>query len=68
MGVRVVLGSGGFSAPRSPKPSPEGPLGQLYYLADDPGEDVNLWLDRPEKVAEMQALLASIRAAGRAGS
>ena len=62
------LGSGGFSAPRSPKPSPEGPLGQLYYLADDPGEDVNLWLDRPEKVAEMQALLASIRAVGQAGS
>ncbi|HBF22446.1 MAG TPA: hypothetical protein DDW23_01405 [Planctomycetes bacterium] len=62
------LGSGGFSSPRSPEPSPEGPSGQLYNLANDPREANNLWLNQPKKVAEMQAILTSIRAANLTGS
>jgi arylsulfatase A len=59
------LGSRGFSAPRSPKPSKGGARGQLYHLVRDPGETQNLWLAEPERVRSMQARLAELRAAGR---
>ena len=52
------LGSGGFSRPRRVEPTPDGPRGQLYDLAADPGETTNLWSDRPDVVARLTALLA----------
>ena len=58
------LGSGGFTQPHKPKPTADGPTGQLYNLAVDPLESKNLFLDEPEKVAELQALLNEYRASG----
>jgi len=58
-----ALGSGGFSKPRTIKPTPGGPTGQLYNLDEDPGELNNRYLELPEKVAEMKAQLAAIEAA-----
>jgi len=49
------LGSGGFSKPASVSPETDGPTGQLYNLHDDPGEEVNLYLHRPD-VRERLAL------------
>lgn len=57
------LGSGGFSEPRRSDPQPGGPRGQLYNLADDPGETTNLWLEHPELVDELTADLGRIREA-----
>jgi hypothetical protein len=37
------------------------PLVQLYNLAEDPGQQVNLAATHPEKVAELDARLAQIR-------
>ncbi|MCP5111464.1 MAG: sulfatase-like hydrolase/transferase [bacterium] len=51
------LGSGGFSDPRRVPPAPGGPRGQLYNLADDPGETNNLWLDRPDLVRRLGEIL-----------
>jgi arylsulfatase A len=51
------LGSGGFTAPAQVKPKPGGPQGQLYNLQDDPAEEKNLWLERPEIVERLTALL-----------
>lgn len=48
-----ALGSGGFSQPRSEKPVPGGPKGQLYHLGMDPGETRNLYLDEPQRVAQL---------------
>ncbi len=39
--------------------------GQLYNLATDPGEKVNLYFQRPELVRELKALLDSSKAQGR---
>ena len=36
-----------------------GPAGQLYHLGRDPGELVNLYAFEPQKVAEMEAMLAA---------
>ena len=54
-------GSGGFTTPRRIDPASGEPVGQLYNLADDPGETRNLYLDHPERVAELTALLNEIR-------
>ena len=59
------LGSGGFSEPRSLEPAPGEPEGQLYNLDDDPGETLNLHLDRPDIVARLQALLSRYQDSGR---
>ena len=62
------LGSGGFTPPRRIDPStlgPGAPEGQLYNLADDPGERHNLWNDRPEVVSRLHSRLDAIRDAGR---
>lgn len=56
------LGSGGFTNPKDPEPVEGGPRGQLYNLADDPGERTNLWLERPEIVERLTAHLDRIRA------
>ena len=51
------LGSRGFSEPKEIKPQPGGAQGQLYNLKDDPTEQNNLWLQKPDVVARMSALL-----------
>jgi arylsulfatase A-like enzyme len=63
--LATSLGSGGFSAPKSLQPKPDGPQGQLYNLKADPGELTNLWLQEPEKVKEMTKLLAEYQEQGR---
>lgn len=59
------LGSGGFSSPRREEASPGGPAGQLYHLDEDPGEEHNRYLEHPELVAELAALLERYRREGR---
>ncbi len=57
-------GSGGFTRPRDIDPEKEGgPAGQLYNLAKDPSETVNLWEKRPEVVARLEKLLTEVRGA-----
>ncbi len=58
------LGSGGFTAPRRIEPKPGGPLGQLYNLEQDPGEQNNLWTERPEMVERLSALLERYKQQG----
>jgi arylsulfatase A-like enzyme len=55
------LGSGGFTAPITEKPQPGGPAGQLYDLQSDPGEQHNLYLEKPEEVARLTQLLNRYR-------
>jgi arylsulfatase A len=57
------LGSGGFTVPAQVTPVPGGPAGQLYNLSNDPHEDHNLFIERPDKVKELQALLEQIQQA-----
>jgi arylsulfatase A-like enzyme len=59
------LGSGGFTAPQKEKPMPKGPKGQLYNLAKDPGQERNLYLDEPDRVTALEALLDRYRQDGR---
>ncbi len=54
-------GSGGFSKPTKYEPKAGEAMGQLYNLEVDIGEKKNLYLELPEKVKEMQALLTEIR-------
>jgi arylsulfatase A-like enzyme len=54
------LGSGGFSQPKTIKPDPGGPTGQLYNLHDDLAEMNNLYLKHPEIVARLEAELRRI--------
>jgi len=51
------LGSGGFTKPSKVQPKPGEPAGQLYNLADDPGETKNLYNERPGIVNRVQGLL-----------
>jgi len=55
------LGSGGFSSPRRVKPKAAGPRGQLYDLANDPGERNNLWSRRQDVVERLRQVLDSER-------
>jgi arylsulfatase A-like enzyme len=48
------LGSGGFSKPNRIEPGPGDPEGQLYNLADDPGETNNLYSEHPDIVARLK--------------
>ena len=59
------LGSGGFTKPSKIEPQAGGPEGQLYNLKEDPSETNNLWLEKPEVVQELTALLDSIRSQGQ---
>jgi len=54
------LGSGGFSIPKTIKPGPGDPAGQLYNLRDDPAETNNLYLKHPEIVARLEAEMQRI--------
>jgi arylsulfatase A-like enzyme len=58
------LGSGGFSAPRTEKPKPDGPAGQLYNLKRDPEEKENLFLKEPDVAKRLQRLLDKYRQQG----
>lgn len=60
-----ALGSGGFSQPRRVKPEPDGPQGQLYNLAEDLGEQNNLWKEHPEIVKRLAGVLAKYKREGR---
>ena len=64
---KLVLcpGSGGWTK-KDDEAADEGlPLVQLYNMAEDPGEQINLYKRHPEKVREMVALLKDIVAEGR---
>ena len=50
-----------------PDTAPDAP-GQLYNLASDPGEKVNLYFQHPEIVRELKALLESSKAQGRSAT
>jgi arylsulfatase A-like enzyme len=58
-------GSGGFSKPAKIVPGPGEPEGELYHLANDPAESRNVYLDHPEVVRELTALLGRIQREGR---
>ena len=62
------LGSGGFTKPTEEKPKEGEPVGQLYNLADDPGETKNLNADKPEIVKRLAALLEQYQKNGRSTS
>lgn len=63
--LALALGSHGFSEPRNVAPKPGEAEGQLYNLEDDPREQDNLWLQKPEIVARLTALLQKYRTEGR---
>lgn len=52
-----VLGSAGFTSPNIVRPVPNGPKGQLYNIAEDPWERINLYFKYPQKVADLSSLL-----------
>ncbi|MCF8176844.1 MAG: arylsulfatase [Burkholderiaceae bacterium] len=54
------LGSGGFTKPKTIKPEPGGPTGQLYNLRDDLTESHNLYLEQPGIVARLKAEMQQI--------
>ncbi|MCP5522648.1 MAG: arylsulfatase [Verrucomicrobiales bacterium] len=56
-------GSGGFSEPRRGRAGSGEPAGQLYNLVEDLAETRNLYEQRPETVARLQAELDRIVAA-----
>ncbi|MFH1086884.1 MAG: arylsulfatase [Chloroflexota bacterium] len=60
----VGLGSGGFTEPVHAEPQPGGPRGQLYHMGADQREAENVWLQRPEVVGELLALLERYQAQG----
>ena len=56
--------SGGWPPPAGGPPEP-GTSGQLYNLADDPYETVNLWQERADVVGELAGLLMQYQQTGR---
>jgi arylsulfatase A-like enzyme len=54
-------GSGGFSEPVRYDPGPDGFRGQLYNIAHDRRETLNLWGANPEVVRELERELERIR-------
>ena len=61
----VGRGSGGFTSPRRIKPKPGEAAGQLYNLAEDPREEKNLYLEKPEIVARLKTILNKYKKEGR---
>ncbi len=61
---KLILGrsSGGFTRYEPPA---DAPAGQLYNLADDPGEQDNRYAEHPEIVARLTGLLEKYQTAGR---
>ena len=58
--VIPFLGSGGFTQPSRVRPKAGEPPGQLYNLADDPGEMHNLYPAYPEIVKRLTARAAEL--------
>ncbi|MBM3311024.1 MAG: arylsulfatase, partial [Candidatus Aminicenantes bacterium] len=56
--------SGGWMTPAG-QPPVAGSPGQLYNLAEDPGEQNDLWEKRPDVVARLTALLEKYKTEGR---
>ena len=54
------LGSGGFTQPKTVKPGPDDPIGQLYNLKEDRAETTNLYAKHPEIVARLTAEMNKI--------
>jgi arylsulfatase A-like enzyme len=67
---KLILGrgSGGFSEPRRIEPSPGEPLGQLYDMEADYQETKNFWVEKPEIVTQLKALLDQTIAVGRSST
>jgi arylsulfatase A-like enzyme len=63
--LELGLGSGGFSVPAKIEPVPGGSQGQLYDLAQDPGETTNVYQQHPEIVGRLTALLERYQREGR---
>ena len=63
----LAEGSGGWTAPteREMAKIPDTPKGQLYDMTVDPGEQENLYEEKPEVVAELMARLKEDVANGR---
>ncbi len=59
------LGSGGFSKPKTYKPKPGEPEGQLYNLEEDFAESRNLWSEQPQIVERLTSLLEKYKQQGR---
>ena len=49
------------------KPTPGGPRGQLYHIGKDPTEADHMWLQHPEIVARLTALLENTNARDSVG-
>jgi arylsulfatase A-like enzyme len=63
--LAMALGSHGFSIPRNIQAKKGEAQGQLYNLDEDPKEKNNLWLQKPEIVKRLTALLDKYKADGR---
>lgn len=61
----LARGSGGWSSPSEKQMPKDSVKGQLYNLDADPGEQNNLYLEQPETVAKLLALLTKDVEAGR---
>ncbi|GAA2364766.1 arylsulfatase [Catellatospora methionotrophica] len=58
--ISALFSSGSGKAHANPPWDRDHPQGQLYDVAADPGETVNLWHDRPEVVADLYQALRDI--------
>ena len=60
------LGTGGFTKPWGKIEPKEGePAGQLYHLGQDVREEKNVYLENPEVVASLSALLGDFMQTNR---
>lgn len=59
------LGSHGFSIPKTLAAKPGEAKEQLYNLAEDPGEQKNRYLEKPEIVQQLDDLLKKYQTTGR---
>lgn len=61
----LARGSGGWSGPNEKKASQAGaPIAQLYDMESDPGEQTNLWAEKPELRAQLLQELQGVIDAG----
>jgi len=63
---KLILGrgSGGFTRPKTIKPKPGEPKGQLYNLLQDPAEANNLWAKQKDIVDRLTNLLEKYKTQG----
>ncbi len=63
---KLILGrgSGGFTKPKTIKPKPGEPKGQLYNLLQDPAEANNLWAKQKDIVDRLTKLLEKYKTQG----